>query len=248
MAPRIPLLDILVDRFPTATRDELYRNVMCGEVRVGGATETNPRAPYRPDVEIAIFREKYVSRGGLKLDAALEGWAIAVEKQIWVDVGASTGGFTDCLLQRGAERVHAVDVGFNQISWRLRSDDRVVLHERTNITTVDRLEPVPRAAVCDLSFRSLRGILPHILSLTSERWGIALLKPQFEVAARSRRDGVVTPLEAGVVADIDREPIILEVIEALRGESIVVERRMPSPITGRSGNREELVLVRVADA
>lgn len=223
---------------------------MCGEVRVDGEVVVDPQRRCRAEADLAIEKQRFVSRAGAKLDAALDAWSIDAVGRVWLDAGASTGGFTDCLLQRGARAVHAVDVGYNQIAYTLREDTRVILHERTNINAIDALDPVPDAAVCDLSFRSLRGVLRHILSLTRESWGIALLKPQFEAAARERwgGDGAPDPgtLVGGVVTEEARETVVAEAIAALRSEGLLVERRLESPVVGRSGNREELILVRIS--
>lgn len=248
MARRLPLLNVLLPQFPELTRDSLYRAVMCGEIRdESGAVYTDPQEPVPPDRRFVLARERYVSRGGEKLDAALQAWKIDAAGMCWLDAGASTGGFTDCLLQRGARSVHTVDVGYNQLDFRLRRDPRVFVRERTNIQAVDALDPVPDAAVCDLSFRSLRGIIHHILDLTSSGWGIALLKPQFEGAAEvrwGRRDE--QDLNTGVISGETRDEIVAGVIRALeREEGLRVERRLTSPIPGRRGNREELLLLRL---
>ncbi|HKK47529.1 MAG TPA: SAM-dependent methyltransferase, partial [Alkalispirochaeta sp.] len=124
------LLDLLTQQFAEYSRDELYRLVMCGEVRVNGGTITDPRQAVGAGATLAIVTRRFVSRGGEKLEAALEAWPINVAARTWLDAGASTGGFTDCLLQRGASLVHAVDVGYNQLDYRLRNDPRVRVHER----------------------------------------------------------------------------------------------------------------------
>jgi 23S rRNA (cytidine1920-2'-O)/16S rRNA (cytidine1409-2'-O)-methyltransferase len=261
------LLDQLERHFPEYSRDELYRYVMCGEVRVDGATVVNPKQPVSLQATLVITTRRFVSRGGEKLHAALQEWQIAPRDRVWLDAGASTGGFTDCLLQEGASRVHAVDVGYNQLDYRLRSDPRVIVHERTNIGDIapDALRPRPDAAVCDLSFRSLRGVLRSILLLTREGWGIALLKPQFELAAEerwSRREADATPgvgedrpspgtvLDAGsgVVSGADREAVIHRVCRALADdEGVTVYQMIESPVAGREGNREVLLLVGIAE-
>ncbi len=223
---------------------------MCGDVRVDGGTETDPRRSVPADARIEITGRRYVSRGGEKLAAALEAWGISPTGRVWLDAGASTGGFTDCLLQGGATAVHAVDVGYNQLDFSLRRDTRVVVHERTNIGDLHEteLDPPPDAAVCDLSFRSLRGVLRSILDLTRLGWGIALLKPQFELAAEHRWGGRATPnvLDAagGVARGSERDEVIERVCDELeRDEGVVVLRRMTSPVAGRGGNREVLLLV-----
>lgn len=244
------LLDLLEKAYPDSSRDDLYRTVMCGEVRVNGEVVTDPRRRCPTEATLSIEQRRFVSRAGAKLEAALDTWGIDAQGRVWLDAGASTGGFTDCLLQRGARAVHAVDVGYNQIDYSLRRDPRVLLRERTNINDLDTLDPPPNAAVCDLSFRSLRGVLRHILSLTTERWGIALLKPQFEVAARERWGGEDAPdpgsLVEGIVPKEAREAVIRDALEALGREGVVVERRLESPVSGRSGNVEELILARIA--
>ncbi|MEX2444374.1 MAG: SAM-dependent methyltransferase [Alkalispirochaeta sp.] len=249
-----PLLDLLVHRFADYTRDELYRLVMCGEIRVDGGTATDPRLSVATDAHVSIVTRRFVSRGGDKLEAALETWRIRAGDRVWLDAGASTGGFTDCLLQRGASAVHAVDVGYNQLHYRLRTDDRVFVRERTNIgeITADELQPFPDAAVCDLSFRSLRGVLRTILHLTREGWGVALLKPQFELAAEYRwnrsQGGGALDAGGGVIRGAERSAVISRVCRVLAvEEGVAVHRQMDSPTAGHDGNREVLLLVGLAD-
>lgn len=232
-------------QYPRLTRDELYSRVMCGEVRLESQTVRDPRVLVDPDQPLLIVRDRYVSRGGEKLHAALETWGISPSGRGWLDAGASTGGFTDCLLQGGARFVHALDVGYNQLSYPLRRDARVLVRERTNVLDVDSLDPAPDAAVCDLSFRSLRGVLRHILDLTLQGWGIALLKPQFEVAAEirwGRRRGVDSG--TGIIVGALRDEVVAGAMAELEsGEGVRVLRHMTSPLPGRRGNREELLLV-----
>lgn len=250
-----PLLELLTRQFPEHTRDDLYRLVMCGEIRVNGGTQTDPRLPVATDAELTIVTRRFVSRGGEKLEAALQAWSIRAAHRVWLDAGASTGGFTDCLLQRGATGVHAVDVGYNQLDYRLRTDSRVVVRERTNIggLTAADLVPTPDAAVCDLSFRSLRGVLRSILSLTRGGWGVALLKPQFELAAEYRwnhsDDTGALDAGGGVLRGAEREAVIDRVYRDLVAqEGVVVHRRMDSPLAGHDGNREVLLLVGLSDS
>ena len=167
------LLSLLQSRFPTETKDELFARVLCGEVFVDGERVKDPKRQVSLDAEVDLESPRFVSRGAEKLEAALDAWEVAVSGKVFLDAGASTGGFTDCLLQRGAALVHAVDVGFNQLDYRLREDERVVVHERTNITAVDRLDPPADVAVCDLSFRSLGGVARRLLALSREGWFIA---------------------------------------------------------------------------
>lgn len=181
----------------------------------------------------------FVSRGGEKLAHALDEWHVSCETT-WIDAGCSTGGFTDCLLQRGASLVYAVDVGVNQLDWRLRQDPRVRVMEGTNVMDIapGSLEPAPQRIAADLSFRSLRGAARHLLELAQERWGIFLVKPQFEWKSP-------VPGFRGVV----KEPAaVLEIVEALlddlRSEGVGAEKAALSPVKGRKGNRELLLLLR----
>lgn len=258
MPRRRRLLDALVAHFPEYSRDELYRYLMCHEiVHIDGGDSTvlrDPHALVSGKGSFQILTQKFVSRGGEKLCAALHHWEISPTNRVWLDAGASTGGFTDCLLQNGASQVIAVDVGHNQLHYRLRTDPRVRVRERTNIRVViDEYKtlPVPSdppadAVVCDLSFRSLRGVLADLLRVTREGWGIALLKPQFETAAAIRwgeQPEEPAVLAGGVVEDSDRGERIDRTIAELSREGVRVLRRMESPIPGRRGNREELLLV-----
>jgi 23S rRNA (cytidine1920-2'-O)/16S rRNA (cytidine1409-2'-O)-methyltransferase len=201
-----------------------------------------PGTPVAADVPISI-REKppYVSRGGEKLAAALDLWGIACEGKTWIDAGCSTGGFTDCLLRRGASLVYAIDVGENQLDWRLRADPRVRVMEATNVMAVrgEELDPTPDSAVADLSFRSLRLAASRILSLTAERRGIFLVKPQFEYIHPPRDfDGVVRG--QGALRDI-----LSDLVAGLGNEGVRAEDAVESPLRGRKGNREFLFLLRL---
>jgi 23S rRNA (cytidine1920-2'-O)/16S rRNA (cytidine1409-2'-O)-methyltransferase len=241
---RLPLIDLLKTLYPDADEKELSADVMRGDVIVDGAPVLKPGWGVPADAEVRR-REKspYVSRGGEKLAAALDAWAIACGGTAWIDAGCSTGGFTDCLLRRGAALVHAVDVGVGQLDWRLRGDPRVRLLEGTNIMAVNGgdLDPRPSRAAADLSFRSLRGAARHVLSLTEEGWGIFLVKPQFELP----RD---TPGFHGVVDDpAVVRGILSELIAQLAAEGVRAEKAIPSPLRGRKGNREYLFLLRAGE-
>lgn len=244
MMPGVPqrrILDILCEQFPDTTRKDLYAALMCGEIRVDGHTVRDPGLMVPPDVTLHRHVRPFVSRGGLKLSFALSEWGMDVTGGIFLDAGASTGGFTDCLLQRGAGRVHAVDVGYNQLAWKLRSDSRVIVHERCNVMDLDALEPVPRAAVADLSFRSLRGAAAKIISLTREGWCIALVKPQFE--NRYGGDGF-----DGVIRNSERlAGLVSALLEDLLREGVCAEKLLRSPITGAKGNTELLALLKSAE-
>lgn len=235
MATR-PLLTLLRDIYPDQTKDELFARVLCGEVLVDGERVKDPKRRVPTTAHLEIEGRGFVSRGGEKLDAALEAWQVDVAGKVFVDAGASTGGFTDCLLQRGARAVHAVDVGFNQLAWSLRTDRRVIVHESTSILDVTSLAPPADAAVCDLSFRSLSGVSRSLLALSGEKWFIALIKPQFEWRAPPAHfDGVVRDR-----ADV--HAILTDSLDRLAAEGAYVHRLMASPIRGRRGNHEYLGL------
>ncbi|NCB01331.1 MAG: TlyA family RNA methyltransferase, partial [Spirochaetia bacterium] len=181
-----------------------------------------------------IENKDYVSRGGLKLEHALHTWNIDVKDLDFVDAGSSTGGFSDCLLQHGAHKVHAVDVGYNQLDYRLRVDPRIIVHEKTNIMHLARTDIEVDAAVADLSFRSITKAASHILSLTRQSWMISLIKPQFEIeGAREDFTGVID------------DPFLLintliNVYNSLTDEQVGIKAIIESPIQGRKGNREFL--------
>jgi 23S rRNA (cytidine1920-2'-O)/16S rRNA (cytidine1409-2'-O)-methyltransferase len=239
-AARVPLIERLKILFPDRDEKALFADILAGGVSLAGRTLTKPGLPVAADAAVEVrARPPYVSRGGEKLAAALDRWSIDCAGKVWVDAGCSTGGFTDCLLQRGAAVVHAVDVGENVLDWKLATDARVRARQGCNIMTVQAgaLEPAPDAAVADLSFRSLRRAAAHILSLTREGWGIFLVKPQFEYREPP-------PDFHGVVSDPAAVRAILEeVVASLAAEGVRVEKAMRSPITGRRGNREYLFLL-----
>jgi 23S rRNA (cytidine1920-2'-O)/16S rRNA (cytidine1409-2'-O)-methyltransferase len=197
-------------------------------------------------VVVAGDPPRFVSRGGEKLDAALDRFAIDPVGVRALDAGASTGGFTDCLLQRGAARVVALDVGHGQLHERLRADPRVEVHERRNVRDLapgDLGEPFP-LVVADLSFISLRAVLPHLLDQAAPGADLVLLvKPQFEAGRdeASRGRGVIRDPEVW-------RRVLEEVVVALRGYGAAIMGAMPSPITGADGNVEFLVHARAAPA
>ena len=246
MHPTAPLIDLLVERWPVRDPKELFSQILRGGVSVNGKTVTKPGALVPRDAEVSVRpAPAFVSRGGGKLAAALERWEIRCGDGPWIDAGCSTGGFTDCLLKRGAPLVYAVDVGEGQLDWRLRGDARVRVMEGTNIMDVAAasLDPAPAFAAADLSFRSLRRAARHILGLTTGGSGIFLVKPQFEYED-------APPDFRGVVhtRDAIRE-IVTKLWQDLAAEGVSLVRAMPSPIPGRKGNRELLWLLRLgADA
>lgn len=230
------LVDWLASRNRDLTRDQCLSHILCGDVVVNAGVIRDPRFCVAPNDQIEISASRFVGRGGEKLEAAMAEWGIDVVGKVFVDAGSSTGGFTDCLLQRGARTVHAVDVGHNQLAYKLRTDERVRVHEQTNIVDVTVLDPVPNAAVADLSFRSLRGVARRILDLTTDRWAVFLIKPQFEWG---------TPTEdfRGVVPPGELSGILERVLTDLLAEGVAPTRLMQSPVPGRRGNLEYLVRV-----
>jgi 23S rRNA (cytidine1920-2'-O)/16S rRNA (cytidine1409-2'-O)-methyltransferase len=227
------LLDLLVTLYPETERERLFSRVLCGDVVVDGAVLRDPKVVVSAEAEIVLSSKRFVSRGGFKLDPVLEAWSVPVEGLVFLDAGCSTGGFTDALLQRGARLVHAVDVGTAQLDWKLRADPRVLVKEGTNVMALEVLDPRPDAAVADLSFRSLRGAASRILSLTTQGWMIALIKPQFEW---------LNPPEAfqGIVPDGEIEAILARLENDLRDEGVELKERVPSAVRGRKGNQEYL--------
>lgn len=215
---------------------------------MGGAPAHKPARLVAPDEPIVLLgpAPRFVGRGGDKLDAALDRFGIEVAGRRAVDLGASTGGFTDCLLQRGAERVVAVDVGYGQLHERLRADPRVDVRERTNARslTPDALGAAADLLVADLSFISLRAVVPAMIAVTGPAADLVLLvKPQFEAgrpeAARGR--GVITD------ASIWRR-VLREVAAALDDLGTAIMGAMASPLTGADGNVEFLLHARTAPA
>jgi 23S rRNA (cytidine1920-2'-O)/16S rRNA (cytidine1409-2'-O)-methyltransferase len=228
------LLDVLCGRYPGKTREEHLASVLCGDVYAEGERVRDPKRLVAEDSEIRFREKAFVSRGGEKLDYALALWNIEAAGKTVLDAGCSTGGFTHCLLKRGAVFVHAVDVGHNQMHPGVRHDRRVILKEKTNIMNLDRLDPVPDFAVCDLSFRSLRGAARHIIGLSSEGRLIALVKPQFEWRSPPGDfDGVVRPGSA-------LKDILSSLAEDLEREGVCIRDMAESPVRGRAGNREFL--------
>jgi len=215
---------------------------MEGKVLVEGRPVTKAGALVEPDAEITVTGEDipYVSRGGLKLEAALDHFKINLEDLVTMDVGASTGGFTDCMLQRGARRVYAIDVGYGQLAWKLRSDPRVVVIERTNIRKMPE-GTIPEEVdfvTIDVSFISLLKVVPHVRSLLrSDGRILALVKPQFE-AGKGEVD------RGGVIKDEKKRQRILEgVRENLISMGFQVSEGFESPIKGQKGNTEYFVLI-----
>ncbi len=239
MASEKVRLDVLVQERAGVSRSRAQGMIRAGHVQDrDGHRLDKPGLAVATDLELAIREApKFVSRGGLKLDAALEHFNAKVEGRVAIDVGASTGGFTDCLLKRGARKVYAVDVGYGQLDWSLRQDERVVVMERTNIrhATAAMFGEAPDLFVIDCSFISLKIVLPAVkplLETPSE--GFILIKPQFEAG----RDDVG---KGGVVRDPEiHERVVAEVQRSAESMGFETRGVVPSPVLGPAGNREFL--------
>jgi 23S rRNA (cytidine1920-2'-O)/16S rRNA (cytidine1409-2'-O)-methyltransferase len=237
---KIRLDRLLVDRGLVESREKGQALVLAGQVLVNGQKIEKAGAMVPEDADIRIIGEqlRYVSRGGLKLEAALRDFAIDVTGMTALDVGASTGGFTDCLLQHGAKQVYAVDVGYGQIAWKLRQDPRVAVIERTNIRNLETsLVPAPvDIVVIDASFISLEKVVPAVLKFLKQGSSlVALIKPQFEVGREQVGKG-------GIVRDEDaRQAAVTRIVQFIQGLELEVKGVVPSPITGQDGNVEFLI-------
>ena len=234
-------LDVwLVEKGLAESRSQAQRLIMAGQVRVGHSIAQKPGQMIDPDTEVGIIQPaRFVSRGGEKLEAALVKFGLTdLSGKVCVDLGASTGGFTDCLLQHGAVRVFAVDVGYGVLHWRLRRDERVVVMERTNARYLKGFEEKIDFVTIDASFISLKILLPVVREWFSEEQGdvVALIKPQFEAGQQEAARG------EGVIRDprIHRQ-ILEDMIHFCQQEGWVIRGLMRSPLTGPKGNVEFLI-------
>jgi len=245
MSAKERLDKLLVERGLAGSRERARALILAGQVVVGEHAVDKAGARVATDEAIRLRGEDlpYVSRGGVKLAHALEVFAVAVTGRVALDVGASTGGFSDCLLQRGAARVYAVDVGYGQLAWKLRVDPRVVCLERTNIRHLDgaTLGASPDLAVIDASFISLDKVLPPTLALLAPGADVlALIKPQFEVGRGQVGKG-------GVVRDAELQAtVVARVGDAALALGCTVLGVTASPLLGQKGNREFLMHLRKA--
>ncbi len=241
---------LLVERGLCNSRSEAQGLILAGQVLVADHMIDKPGHLTAETLEIHLkSRPTYVSRGGRKLEKALRTFQVDVEQRICLDVGASTGGFTDCLLQHGAARVYAVDVGYGQLAWSLRNDPRVAVLERQHIAALppESLSPPPSLAVVDVSFISLKKVLPHVLPCLSPRAAsealqlIALIKPQFEYLDYCSLSGF-----KGVVhQQADIETILTGLCADLARllPTCVISAPVESPLQGPKGNREFFILL-----
>jgi 23S rRNA (cytidine1920-2'-O)/16S rRNA (cytidine1409-2'-O)-methyltransferase len=233
---------LLVEKGLCESREQAKRLILAGEVRIGDRVIDKPGQKLAEDSALEVREKpKFVGRGGIKLEGALEAFGIDPTAWVCIDVGASTGGFTDCLLQHGAAKVHAVDVGTNQLVWKLRNDPRVVVKEQFNARHMvpEDLGEKVRLAVMDLSFISLTKVLPAVFSVLDDEGSVVcLIKPQFELDREDISKG-------GIV----RDPALHErAVEKIRRFVVDECRRewrglIASPITGTDGNQEFLAWI-----
>jgi 23S rRNA (cytidine1920-2'-O)/16S rRNA (cytidine1409-2'-O)-methyltransferase len=241
---------LLVERGLAESRTQAQALIMAGQVRVDGQVELKGSAAFAPEAHLEVaMSPRFVSRGGEKLEAALAAFPIQVEGCVCADVGASTGGFTDCLLQHGAAKVYAIDVGKGILHWKLRSDPRVVVMEKTNARYVESLPEPPGLVTIDASFISLKILLPvvkrwlppsgspHFEEMGEETEGsvIALIKPQFEAGRKesAKHKGVIR--DPGV-----HKAILMDVLSFAQGHGFGVQGLLRSPVLGPKGNVEFL--------
>ena len=234
---RVRLDSLLAERGLFESRSRAAAAILAGSVRIADRRASKAGQLVEPDVELSVDApQAYVSRGGVKLANALDALGLSVADRDALDVGASTGGFTDCLLQRGASRVIALDVAYGELDYRLRQDARVTVIERTNARSVDSLPFPPSLIVIDVSFISLTKVLPAVLALADEQFDcLAMVKPQFEVG----RDRVG---KGGVVRDAElRRSAVASVAECGESLGCSVMGFAPSGLPGPKGNLETFV-------
>ena len=246
MAKKLRIDNLLVERGLFESRESAQRSVMAGEIKVGENVAAKPSQLVEPDAAITVAApQKYVGRGGQKLEGALDHFQIEVQDKVALDIGASTGGFTDCLLQRGSKKVYAVDVGHGQMAWKIRNDPRVLVLEKVNARSLSR-EQIPEPvdlAVIDVSFISLTLILPPVLDLiTPEGAVVALIKPQFELERQDVGRG-------GIVRDVAlHEKAQQKIVKFAEAAGHQVIGLVPSTITGTDGNQEFFICLRKRSA
>jgi 23S rRNA (cytidine1920-2'-O)/16S rRNA (cytidine1409-2'-O)-methyltransferase len=246
MAKSIRLDQALVQRGLFASRHQARTAIMAGEVRINGQIADKPSDSVQEKQEISVHaRSRYVGRGGIKLEGALEHFEIKCEGKTALDIGASTGGFTDCLLQHGARKIFAVDVGHGQLAWKIRSDSRVIILEKTNARRLSRVEIPDQIDICviDVSFISLTLILPNAFQfLTSDGVILALIKPQFELAREEvSRGGIVRSAEL-------HEKAQQKIVGFAQTFGAEVVGLAASVIAGMDGNQEFFICLRKPSA
>jgi len=231
-------LDLLVhEKFPEYSRRQIQSWIMQGKVQVDDRVITKAGTPVAPDalINLVVEEPKYVSRAGLKLEKALDHFAIAVDGLTVLDAGLSTGGFTDCLLGRGAKKVYGVDVGYGQVHEKIRNDPRVVIVERTNLRTLRTVGERVDLITLDLSFISILKVMDAVLALLKDDGQlITLIKPQFEAQRKDVGRG-------GIIKDPKVHDAVIErVTNGIKERGFTLIGIIESPITGASGNKEFL--------
>jgi 23S rRNA (cytidine1920-2'-O)/16S rRNA (cytidine1409-2'-O)-methyltransferase len=237
LMPKVRLDVLLVERGLAESRAKAQALIMAGQVRIADQVALKPAITVQSDAALTVDTgPRFVSRGGEKLDAALEAFGVDVKGFVCADVGASTGGFTDCLLQRGAAKVYAVDVGKGILHWKLRNDERVVVMEQTNARYVESLPEQVSLVTVDASFISLKVLLPTVKKwINHETHIICLIKPQFEAGKKdvSRGDGVIRDPEI-------HKQVLLDVLSYAQKEGFSIRGLIKSPLLGPKGNAEFL--------
>lgn len=234
---------ILVQKQLAPSRERAQSYIMAGIVFVNARAVQKPSETFPSDATIEIKGQDhpYVSRGGVKLEGALQDFHLDVSGFVCLDVGASTGGFTDCLLQKGAQKIYAVDVGYGQLDWKIRQDPRVIVREKTHVKEIRRedfAEPLDLGVV-DVSFISLQKVIPFILEiLDSSAHVLALIKPQFEADKGDLPRGGVLKNKA------QREQIVTKTLAALKTLPVEIIGLYPSKLPGADGNQEYFVLLK----
>ena len=238
---KVRLDQLLVDRSLVTSREKAQALILAGQVLVNGQKATKAGHLIGDDSQVELLElPRYVSRGGLKLEAALRDFGIAVQDKICLDIGSSTGGFTDCLLQHGASRVYAIDVGTGQLDWKLRNDPRVIAREQVNARYLSRqevTEPVD-LAVCDVSFISITMILPVLPDLMAPAGEMVILvKPQFELEHHQVGKG-------GIIREPELHQLACKRVDEAARQLGYRSAILPSPILGAEGNQEFLLHAR----
>ena len=227
---------LLVERGLAESRSLAQRLVMAGQVRVNGQVVPKPSVNFPPDASIEINQgPRYVSRGGEKLDCALLDFGIEIEGKVCADVGASTGGFTDCLLQNGARKVYAIDVGRGILHWKLRQDKRVIVMEGSNARYLEKIPDQIDLVTIDASFISLKVLLPVVRGWFNDQGGdaVVLIKPQFEAGKSEAARG------KGVIRDAQvHERVLIDVLAFAEDTGYQIMDVIKSPLKGPKGNIE----------
>jgi 23S rRNA (cytidine1920-2'-O)/16S rRNA (cytidine1409-2'-O)-methyltransferase len=241
MKPKQRIDQLLVDRNMAPSREKARALILAGQVLVDGQRADKAGHSVSSEARVEVLEPmRYVSRGGLKLEAALEHFRIAVEGRVAIDVGSSTGGFTDCLLQHGAARVYAIDVGTGQLDWKLRNDPRVIVREQVNARYLSASEFPERMdlAVCDVSFISVTMILPMLPPILKPAAPmVVLVKPQFELERHQVGRG-------GIVREPELHAAACRRVAGAAGALGFACEIIPSPVTGAEGNQEFLLYAR----